>query len=103
MHGRPVICSITSMHAPSPHPPNSAPVPDVRPRVTSMRHFVRSFVAGSKPKNVRASIGGTLPPSGDHPASRRHRILVVHAASPESLLAQMGKPLDPSAYDWTRA
>src|SRR5262249_34955173 len=56
MHGRPVACSITSMAAPRPHPPKSAPVPEIRPGATSICHTCASLVRSS-PKKVTASIG----------------------------------------------
>ena len=56
-HGRPVTCSITSIAAPSPQPPNNAPAPDVSPGTIGIRHFAGSSV-GSSPKNVSASTAG---------------------------------------------
>ena len=47
---------MTSIAAPSPHPPNSAPVPEHKPGAIGIRHVVASEVV-SKPKNVAASIG----------------------------------------------
>ena len=44
-HGRPVTCSITSIAAPSPQPPNSARRPDVSPGTIGIRHLSGSSVA----------------------------------------------------------
>jgi hypothetical protein len=55
--GRPVTCSITSMAAPRPQPPNSARRPEVNPGTIGIRHLFGSSVRSS-PKNVNASTAG---------------------------------------------
>ena len=69
MHGRPGDCSMTSIAAPSPQPPNSAPVPEMRLGTIGMRHLF-GLAVGSSPKNVRASIGAGGYPDPAAPLSR---------------------------------
>ena len=55
-HARPVTCSMTSIAAPSPQPPNNAPVPEISPGTTGSFQMCASSVRSS-PKNVCGSIG----------------------------------------------
>jgi len=54
---------MTSMAAPSPHPPNSAPVPEIKLDTTGRRHEF-GLVVGSRPRNVSASMGAGGYPAG---------------------------------------
>ena len=82
----------TSIAAPSPQPPNSAPVPEIRLGTTGIRHGVGSAV-GSRPKNVRASIGAGGYPAAtfapDDDSLRGTRWINTGAAVPDEREARM--------------
>ena len=66
-HGRPVSCSSTSIAAPRPQPPNSAPRPEVSPGTIGIRHLAGVVGAFESEERQRIHRRRTLPNRPHHP------------------------------------